>query len=418
MTFSTWYVDLAFTGWAQRWNTALPWPIWPTSPIAWPGGLTRLLFQALSLFSLLVGAAFLGASSYRRALWGLALLFAAKLFFYIQDLRQVANFHHMHLYFTWFFLLGTGRIYWLRICLATVYWMAAVVKFSPSWLYGEYFYSMPRGLPLLPHNQGFIQAACDALILLEIVGPLCFWSRSQKIRQGAVLAFLLFHLYSGVIVGIWYTTLMIPFLLLLFADGFKQSLRQAPPAGPRLRCVLTLCAMALSSLWPLLIPGDVRLSGEGRYLGLFMFDANHRSRAVIRVEKGRENWEFRLNWTWPSLNHGQTCNIQVLRQGQTVNPEIQSSQGQVFFHPTYFQSLSTRIQNDPYVYFHWARRVQKLIQPTRISIKLWSRLDGHEEEVQTLDIADFERVGRYNPFWHNSWIRLPGPEAPAFYRWY
>jgi len=254
-------------------------------------------------------------------------------------------------------------------------------------------------------------------MLLELAGPFLFWANSLRVRRLGVALFLTFHVYSGVVVGIWYTTLMIPFLLLLFADGFAQSLSCRPPGGGWQR--LALACMTVGALWPFVIPGDTRITGEGRYLGLFMFDANHRSRVRLEVQKAVSLWEFQLQWDWPNANNGQTCQVSIWKDGVPQPVEPQAWNGRMFFHPNYFQSLSTRVQNDPYVYYNWARGVVGRIQPERVGLQLWSQLDGHPQEFQTLDIQDFQtQVKGYNPYWHNPWIRLPGSTDPAFYRWY
>lgn len=412
MTFSTWPVDLAFTRQAYLWNTALPWPWFEgvATLLSWfPSTLARAIFQGLGLLAMACLGAFFFASRCRSAMLGLLVLSLAKLFFYFLDLRQVANFHHMHLYFCFFFLFASPRMVWLRISLALVYEMAALVKLSPSWLLGDYFSSLPSGLPLLPHNPGFIALACQSVIALEFLGPVLFFAPWPKLRQLSVASFFAFHLYSGVIVGIWYTSLMLPFLLLLFSDGFRHPLRWADlKKGPWV-ARLGLIVMALLGVWALVIPGDVRITAEGRYLGLFMFDANHRSRALLSVEKAGTVWDFDVQWPWPNSSNGQPCQLSLQKNGQAVPGEMQQYQGVVFFHPAYFQSLSTRVQNDPYVYVHWARQVERRLQPERISLQLFCQLDGHEEEFQTLDVDNFTALRpSYNPFWHNSWVRL-GP---------
>lgn len=413
LSFANWPVDLSFSHEAHQWNTALPWPLLQGQP-AWiglvPALWMRVYFQIQTLLAAGCMGLFLVGPRLHWALIGLAWLTCNKLFFYLLDLRQVANFHHMHLYFSLCFLLASPRIPWLRVLLAVVYLMAAVVKFTPSWLQGEYFASLPQGLPLISRDPQMIQLACQAVTLLELLGPLLFFAPWLRVRQAAIAAFFLFHLYSGVIVGIWYTALMIPFLLLLFRDGFDQPLRiRDLKLGQHRLPALALLGLALSGIWAWIIPGDVRHSGEGRYLGLFMFDANHRSQAQLTVVKESERWDIEIGWDWPNRDNGQPCRIRIVRNGQPQPLEMQAWNGKVFFHPAYFRSLSTRVQNDPYAYWYWARQVQSRIQPEQLAVRLTSFLDGHEQGRTTVDLADFpSEAPGYNPWWRNGWIHPQG----------
>ena len=50
---------------------------------------------------------------------------------------------------------------------------------------------------------------------------------------------------------------------------------------------------------------------------------------------------------------------------------------------------------------------------------MWEQLDGHTDRVKLIDIEDFCSGGyRYHGFTRNPWILLPGPDAPASYRWW
>ena len=411
ITWRAWLFDLSPTARGLESGLYLPWFFCQSLgwTIHWmPVELHRLLLSGLALLSLITALAFQTSSNCRWPQRILAGLLACKLFFYFHSLRQVANFHHMHLLFTAVFLFARPRIQWLRMYLAVVYWLAASVKFTPSWLYGEYFNSLPCKLPLLPSSAVFVTWACNLVTTLELLAPLAFWSQSQFVRRLAVVALLGFHLYSGFIVGIWYTSLMVPFVACLFADGFSQPL-------PSLRKLLAgkagaaLFALIVVGSWSWIIPGDVRFTAEGRYLGLFMFDANHRARAEIGFERELAHWRVQVTWPWPDANFSQACRTRIWREG------VEIKQKPSWFEPTYFTTLSARILNDPYVYYHWLQ--QQGIQ--KASLQLFSQLDGHPEEVCTVDEAEFSAsMMKYQGWWRNSWIHLPRPDAPPSYRWF
>ncbi|CAN0223120.1 unnamed protein product, partial [Phaeothamnion confervicola] len=229
-------------------------------------------------------------------------------------------------------------------------------------------------------------------------------------RRVAAFLFLAFHLYSGCIVGLWYTALMIPYLCAIFQDGFTRSLVEDAPQGRAgwrdYLGGLTLAAMLGTGTISLLIGGDVRLTGEGRAVALFMFDANHRTRVVLSVRDQEDHdWQFRLNWPWPDENFSAPCHMQIVKDGRPQPVRATAVDGAYIFNPALFRAFSVRIQNDPYCYYFWALRCQRLIHPKRIGIEIWSQLDGHEEEHKTVNVTDFAKeVEGYSLWHHNSWI--------------
>jgi len=411
-TFSSWNVDLAFGRAAARFATALPvagmqgLSDWVQ---AIPSPYIRVVFQALGLASLAAAAGFLQPGGVRRSLQCLVGLLVCKAVGCALDLRNLTAHHQLHLAFSAVFLLPGQRLQGLRLALAVASWMWAGSRLSNSWLGGLSVYSLPSGLPLLPHSLGFIRLFCWLVFLLEILAPLAFWSSALKLRRAALLALLTWYAYFGLLAGLGYAALVVPLAALLVVEGFQQSLRQLLPSRP---AVALLALVLLCGLWQLVIPGDVRLSAEGRYLGLSAGDSGWRTRALLRVAKGRQRWEFRLEWSAVDASLSRACQVQVLRNGQLVPAGMQSARGRVFFNPGYFSTLPSSLHNDPYVYLHWANQVQRRARPDELSLELWTRLDGQTEEIQTVKLMDLARqTPSYNSLWRNSWIMLPGEPA-------
>jgi len=360
------------------------------------------------------------------ALCLLAWLFVNKLYFYLGDFRLFTNYHHFHLLYTLTFLLAQDKLRFFRAVLGLSYLMSAVVKLSPSWLLGEYFNSVAGKLPLLPQANGVVLAASVGLIVLELFGPLCWFTRVRWLRRLSFGAFILFHLYSGVIVGFWYTTLMLPVVAAAFLE-FDEPLQSGYRFLRRHLVVFALFALALlGSLYHYFIPGDVRLTAEGRYYGLFMFDANHSVRFVTQIRKGDKTWIIELHRRWNSP--GATAAIdssihcEVFEAGRPLGgfPVTQPilDGGDVLFNPQYFNSARMRMYGDPYLYFHYARELVRRCRPDRVSIRLDQQLDGRREFVTLLEIPDFARLDpSYRAFSHNEWIQLPGPDSSPAYRW-
>lgn len=358
----------------------------------------------------------------------LAFLLLNKAYFYLCDFRLFANYHHFHLLFTLTFLISREKMRFFRGVLALSYVMSAMVKLTPSWLFGEYFNSVPDKLPLLPKASWLVTSASVGLIVLEMLGPLCWFTGIRWLRRLSFWAFLLFHVYSGVIVGFWYTTLMLPLVVAAFM-GFHEPLQAGFRFSRRHLPAFALFLVALcGSFVHLAIPGDARLTAEGKYFGLFMFDANRSVRFETDIHKGTNFWTIQFSRSWrnegdpPGVDPGIRIHCRYYQNGWlsnsfSVTQPIRDGD-EVIFNPQYFLNCTIRTVGDPYLYYHYARQLVCRYRPDRMSLRLDERLDGHSESVRLLDIDDFAELNpAYSPFRHNDWIGLPGPESPPQYRW-
>lgn len=389
---------------------------------------TKTYLYALGMLALLGLFSLFYRRSSRLALWLLAWLFLNKGFFYLCDYRLFANYHHFHLLYTLTFLISQSKLRFFRAVLGLSYVMSAVVKLTPSWLFGEYFNSVTGKLPLLPKESWVVTAASVGVIGLELFGPLCWLTGIAWLRRLSFGAFLLFHVYSGVIVGFWYTTLMLPLVVAAFL-GFNEPLLTGYRFSRRHLAPLSLFAMALlGSLYHFFIPGDVRLTAEGRYFGLFMYDANRSVRFETEIQKGNKLWVVQVYRPFrnPGDAAGVAASAQVhcefyqdgwLADSFAVSRPISDGE-EVIFNPQFFTTAQVRIYGDPYLYYFYARELVRRYRPDRVSIRLDEQLDGRREAVRLLDIPDFARLNpSYHPFTHNKWISLPGPDSPPEYRW-
>ena len=392
------------------------------------GFQTESYLYALGMLALLGMISLFWFRSSLLALCLLAFLFANKLFFYLCDLRLFANYHHFHLLFTLTILVSTEKMRSFRAVLALSYLMSAIVKMTPSWLFGEYFNSVPEKLPLFSRESWVVTSASVGLIALELFGPLCWFTRINWLRGFSFIAFVLFHVYSGLIVGYWYTSLMLPLVVVAFI-GFNEPLQAGFRFSRRHAPTLALFAIALfGGVYHLLIPGDARLTAEGKYFGLFMFDANRAVRFEADIHKGTNFWTIQVSRSWPTPGNPQGldagtrihCNYYQngwLSNSFAVTQPIRDG-NEVIFNPQYFTSASIRTIGDPYLYYFYARELVRRHHPDRVAIRLDERLDGHPEVVRLLDISDFAELNpTYSPFRHNDWITLPGPDSPPQYRW-
>lgn len=385
---------------------------------------TETYLYALGMLALLGLFSLFYLRSCLLALCLLAFLFVNKVFFYLCDFRLFTNYHHFHLLFTLTFLISQNKMRSFRSVLALSYFMSAVVKLSPSWLFGEYFNSVPGKLPLLSKESWVVTSASVGLVVLEFLGPLCWFTGIVWLRRLSFGAFILFHIYSGVVVGFWYTTLMLPLVVAAFLGfneplhaGYRFSWRHLPTFG--------LFAIALfGSFYHFFIPGDVRLTAEGKYFGLFMFDANRSVVFETEIQKGNKFWEIQVYRPWRNSGNaaGADTGAQIhckfyqdgwLTNTFTVSRPIRDGE-EVIFNPRFFTRAEVRTFGDPYLYYFYARELVRRYRPDRVSIRLEQQLDGHREVVRLLDIPDFADLNpSYNPFAHNKWILLPKSASPT-----
>jgi hypothetical protein len=389
---------------------------------------TKTYLYALGMLALLGMFSLFYLRSSLLALCLLAWLFLNKTYFYLDDFRLFANYHHFHLFFTLVFLVSRSKLRFFRGALVVGYVMSAVVKISPSWLAGEYFNSLVDKLPLLPKTAWVVTAASIGVFALEFFGPLCWFTGIAWLRRLTFVTFILFHLYSGVVVGFWYTTLMLPLVVAAFLRfhrpllaGYRFSPRHLPALG-------IFAAVLLGGLCHFAIPGDVRLTGEGRYFGFFMFDANRQVHFETEIQKGNKLWVVQLYRPFrdnddvggADTNAVVTCKFyqdgRLARYFPVARPIHDGDE--VIFNPQFFVRADVRMYGNPYLYYFYARELVRRYQPDRVAIRLDVQLDGHSEVVRLLDIPDFAKLNpSYGSFTHNQWITLPGTNSPPEYRW-
>lgn len=422
------YFHLTFQGWWEDPGSlcsegAARFDAIPAPALAdWPWIHFLDLFQVrLHLYGLGVCTwiALLSLALSRSSAMALALmtwLWVNKAWFYACDVRSFANFHHFHLLFTLSFLVARDKLRWFRATLALGYLLSAVVKLTPSWLEGEYFLALPDHLPLLPKSELFVRGACLAVIALELLGPLCWFTGRRWLRRASFAGFVLFHLYSGVIVGYWYTALMVPLVALSFR-GFDAPLQAGYRFTPRDLVTYALFAAALGgAACPLLIPGDARLTGEGRSCGLFMFDANHSTHFTATIRKGSQIWVIEVERNWQERPGELAPDLRIrctYRDGE--RPPVVADVAQplavgdtLLINPAYFEKARMRVSGDAYLYWYWARELERRFAPDRLSIRVDRRLDRDPAVVTVVDVRDFAALApEYRSFRHNDWIRLP-----------
>lgn len=400
LTFQNWALNPdSFTHYGAE--ALLTIPLLPGLPRPEMAGLQALLLLLAMLALagwLLAERGFLKSS---RVL--LAALSLAKLGLYGYDLELIKPYHHMHLLLCALTLLSGLDM--ARLGVGVIYFTAGLGKLTPSWLAGQYFNSVPGKLPWLPQTGWLVTGLSLAVVGLELAGPWLFWF--PRLRRWILLAFVVFHLYSGFIVGLFFPLLMLPTLWALFwplprATGFQASWRHLP--------ALALLLLVLGgSAWPHLLPGDVRLTGEGQYLSLSnMFDANRSVLFETRLDLPEQTLAIRIERTYPVAGVYQAPTRVWIQEPGGARRSLEAPlmvRGQVLLNPALFHRLNVRLVGDPYVYYAWMSEVQRRFSPQRFSGSLFVWLNGQQPAWRVFHIQDFGREAlEYDPFAQNSWL--------------
>lgn len=270
-----------------------------------------------------------------------------------------ANFDYYDIVLGAALLFLPHKLFFARLLFAFLYFLASTIKIHEGWILGTYFTTLQNGLPLFP--DAIAPLVTSGVILLQIIGG--WFLMSQKtLRQRAVLwIFVLFHLYSIILVGYRYPTTALTMLLVLFGPGYTP-LR--PPVDRKSvvgwAMVIALVAVQMIGY---IIPGDQKLTLEGNAYGLFMFEANHQCRSTATF---------------------------FLKDGTRVTDSRDNT--------------SARYRCDPYDI--WFRLKQKCRKRDDIKSIAWTfdhSINGgpFRRIVDVLDACSLE----YHPFSRNTWIR-------------
>lgn len=285
ITYYDWYDERTLTRQAAAEGKHRCWPFFQSCGDYYfletpPDGYSQPVFY-MALFALLGGAA-LAARSRR---WTLAHALLVPLFAWkvIVDMALsmlfLGNYHYFHISFTFLLLFARYKMFFLRRALVLLYFLAAAIKIHEGWILGTYFTSLQTGMPLFP--DALVPVFTNLLIFVETVGCALLLSKNKILQRGALVTMVFFHLYSGILVRYLYPTMCMPALLIFYGPEYDTI---EPPLVRRaaLGWAFFAWVLAMQSI-SYLIKGDVKLTLEGNYYGLYMFEANHQCVSTARV---------------------------------------------------------------------------------------------------------------------------------------
>lgn len=368
VSFNSWFYSAAITVSSYVDNTYRCWPyfqncgrwyVLETLPNGYSQPIVYMVFFALMLLAVYL--------MYRKE-WGIvhALLMifwtwsALLLFVLTRDL--IANYYYYMMIIGFVVLFFPWKIFFARLTFVLLYFLASTIKFHSGWVLGTYFTSLKTGLPLFGNTLAPI--AVNIVIFSQVVGCWFLLSRNVLVRRVAAGFFIFFHLYSGILVGYHYPTTALVLAIILFSVFSFENFD--PPFDRRsLPGWVFIAILLMLQISPYLIRGDSKMTLEGNYYGLYMFEANHQcaSHATIYWKSGTSSAVSR-------------------------------------------SSTSARARCDLYVY--WFPMKQACLRNPNIERVAWT-FDHSINGGPFYRIVDEANVCTltYRPFSHNTWVRLP-----------
>ena len=260
-------------------------------------------------------------------------------------------------------LLLPHKLFFARLSFVLFYFLASTIKIHEGWILGSYFTSLATGLPIFGNAAAPI--VTNAVIFMQIIGSWLLLSRNRYLHLLALFYFISFHLYSGILVGYRYPTVALVMLLVLFGIKWQETKQSVPMDRRSLAGWCFVALLCVAQFLSISIPGDQKLTLEGNYYGLFMFEANHQcvSRTVTHFRDG------------------------------TTRERVK-------------QSMDSKWRCDPYEY--WFAIQNNCKRDESITSVEW-RFDHSINGNPFYRIVDTEDACKltYKPLTHNEWIRLP-----------
>lgn len=287
-TFAGWQMNAQTTLSGVDQNIAVCWPFFQncldyivldTLPV---GYSQTIVFMAL-FGVIFTGAYALLANRYALAHICIGILFAAKLYFTLVNYDYNANYDYYHTTFTIIYLFMPYKRFFGSLAVAFFYFLSTATKIHPGWLLGTYFSTLQTGLPIFPDET--IPVWTGLVIVMEMVGAWLLFSRVLWIQRTVVFFFAVFHLYSGILVGYFYPTIVLPSLLIFFGPLYRP-FETVPLNRKALLGWVLFATLFMAQMISHLIPEDEKYTMEGNFYGLYMFEANHQCDVAVNSDHG------------------------------------------------------------------------------------------------------------------------------------
>lgn len=208
---------------------------------------------------------------------------------FVLTYSATGNYDYYDIFFLFVWLFLPHKEYFLRVLFVSLYFFAVTLKIDDGWVLGTYFTSLFTGLPIFGNFLAPVMT--NLVIFMQMIGSWFLLSKRKLLQRTALLFFVVFHLYSGVLVEYRYMVTTLPMILILFGLFYRPlpiSVDKKSITGWAF--LLFLCLLQLSRF---LIGPDQKMTLEGNRFGLYMFEANHQCVSHITVyETGQQPQEF------------------------------------------------------------------------------------------------------------------------------
>lgn len=211
------------------------------------------------------------------------ILFIFKLYLLSISYRYNANYDYYQTVFTFIFLFVPNKRFFASLSIVFFYFLSTATKIHESWSLGGYFSAMVTDLPIFP--EGTTMVWTNTVIFMEMIGSWFLFSKNKYIQRTVFAFFAIFHLYSGTLVGYHYPTIVTPTLLIFFGPLFKPFDR-VPLSIKSIPGWILMTSLFCFQMISHAIPGDEKLTLEGNFYGLYMFEANHQCSIRFFDDKG------------------------------------------------------------------------------------------------------------------------------------
>ena len=270
------------------------------------------------------------------------------------------NYDYYLFVLTLVLLFFPHKEFFLKLVLVVFYFAAATIKIHEGWILGTYFSALKTGMPIFPDWS--IPIWTNLVIFMQIVGSWFLLSSNKVLQRTAFVYFVIFHLYSGLLVGYRYPVTVLPSIIILFGPLFKYT--PLPFDRKSLAGWVLIMCLFISQFISVVIPGDVKMTMEGNKYGLYMFEGNH-----------------------------QCISSNVIYYKDGTNREVRS------------ESESARRRCDPYVY--WFRIKTACERDKEVARIEWT-FDHSVNGSPFLRIVDVEDacVLEFQAFFHNEWVKI------------
>jgi hypothetical protein len=326
-----------------------------------------ILYSILTLFILLSALYAIKKNWTASALLLIPPLFFKFIYVILLSYLPVVDFEYFHLPIVLIFIFCRNKMYFIKRAWVITYLFAGTMKFTESWIVGNYFSAIGIGIPLFPRS--IIPLITNCVAIFETISPWFLLSSNRKIRLLVLYAWVAFHLYSIIMVGFLYPLYCTPILLALFLYDHDSEENNFVSIKKNMSGWLVLSVLSAVNILPFFISSNRLYTLQGLKFGVSMFDANH---------------QF------------------------VSNAEIVKKNGDIIIHKKASNEAMRRAS--PYNIWYELNQICKDTNVGTIKWRYYSSINGNPF-YQLINTENMCKL-KYHTFRENDWILTPETKAP------